>query len=181
MEPCGPGVGLAEGALRDRALARLEDYWGEAVVVRQTRYRLADCEIYAAQDLSGAAAVALDGSAVAELVALNAFSAGRGVGTALLEAIAADLEGHARLRLVTTNDNLDALRFYQRRGFRLADIRFGAVERARIEKPSIPQIGDYGIPIRDEIELECGLPAPCAGALEAPASAARVDFAGPIL
>ena len=45
------------------------------------------------------------------------------------------------------------LRFYQRRGFRLAELRPGAVDRARQLKPQIPTAGDYGIPLRDEIDL----------------------------
>jgi hypothetical protein len=57
------------------------------------------------------------------------------------------------IRLTTTNDNLDALRFYQRRGLRLVALRSGAVDRARLDKPEIPRIGDFGIPLRDEIDL----------------------------
>jgi hypothetical protein len=56
--------------------------------------------------------------------------------------------------LVTTNDNLDALRFYQRRGLRLVAVHAGAVDEARRLKPEIARVGEYGIPIRDEIELE---------------------------
>jgi hypothetical protein len=46
-----------------------------------------------------------------------------------------------------------ALRFYQRHGFRLAEIRFGVVDAARRLEPSIPLLGDHGVPIHDEIEL----------------------------
>jgi hypothetical protein len=56
--------------------------------------------------------------------------------------------------LITTNDNLDAIRFYQRRDMRIAAVAPGAADEARRIKPSIPEIGDYGIPIRDEITLE---------------------------
>jgi hypothetical protein len=60
-----------------------------------------------------------------------------------------------RIWVLTTNDNVDALRFYQRRGFRLGALRPGAVDEARrTRKPEIPEIGDHGIPLRDEIELE---------------------------
>ena len=59
-----------------------------------------------------------------------------------------------RLWLITTNDNLDALRFYQRRGWRMAKVWPDAVGESRKIKPSIPETGAYGIPIRDEIELE---------------------------
>jgi hypothetical protein len=66
--------------------------------------------------------------------------------------------GCTRLWLITTNDNVDALRFYQRRGFRLAALHAGAVDRSRTRlKPEIPEIGDHGIPLRDEIELELDL------------------------
>ena len=55
---------------------------------------------------------------------------------------------------MTTNDNLSALRFYQRRGFRLVKIWPGAVDAARKSlKPTIPQVGQNGIPIHDEIDL----------------------------
>ena len=59
---------------------------------------------------------------------------------------------------MTTNDNVDALRFYQRRGFRLAELPAGAVDRSRESlKPSIPEVGDHGIPLRDELVLERAL------------------------
>ena len=74
-----------------------------------------------------------------EIVTLNAIDRRAGIGTALIEAAV----GQARhsccreIRLTTTNDNIDALRFYQRRGFRLAELRPGAVDRSRQEKPEI--------------------------------------------
>jgi hypothetical protein len=62
--------------------------------------------------------------------------------------------GLSRIWVVTTNDNLDALRFYQRRGFRLLALRPAAVDAARRSlKPSIGTVGSYGIPLRDELEL----------------------------
>jgi ribosomal protein S18 acetylase RimI-like enzyme len=79
----------------------------------------------------------------------------RGAGTELLQALVAQVGPGVRIWLVTTNDNLDALRFYQRRGFRLAEVRPGAVDEARRTlKPGIPEAGAYGIPIRDELVLE---------------------------
>jgi RimJ/RimL family protein N-acetyltransferase len=70
---------------------------------------------------------------------------------------AAHQAGCRRLWLITTNDNTAALRFYQRRGFTLAAIHCDAVSRSRQIKPEIPLIGNDGIPIRDEIELEMWL------------------------
>ena len=64
-------------------------------------------------------------------------------------------QGCTRLWVITTNDNVDALRFYQRRGFRLVRVHRGAVDRSRASlKPEIPPVGAYGIPLRDEIELD---------------------------
>jgi ribosomal protein S18 acetylase RimI-like enzyme len=93
-----------------------------------------------------------------ELAGLVAESGQGGVGTALVEALKAEARDCWRIWVVTTNDNLDALRFYQRRGFVLAALRPGAVDAARRDlKPGISAIGDYGIPLRDEIELELRL------------------------
>jgi ribosomal protein S18 acetylase RimI-like enzyme len=78
-----------------------------------------------------------------------------GVGTALLDALVTAVAACDRIWLVTTNDNLEALRFYQRRGFVLSALRPGAVDRARERlKPQISTVGAFGIPLRDELELE---------------------------
>jgi GNAT superfamily N-acetyltransferase len=90
-----------------------------------------------------------------EIVTLNAIDRRAGIGTMLIEAAVGQARrfGCREICLTTTNDNVDALRFYQRRGFRLAELRPGAVDRARQLKPQIPTAGDYGIPLRDEIDL----------------------------
>ncbi len=59
-----------------------------------------------------------------------------------------------RLWLVTTNDNTDALAFYQRRGWDLVAVHRRAVDDARSLKPGIPSLGKGRIPIRHELELE---------------------------
>jgi GNAT superfamily N-acetyltransferase len=92
-----------------------------------------------------------------EILTLHATEQWHGVGTALIEAVEqlAARHGCARLWVITTNDNVDALRFYQRRGFRLAAVHRGAVDDSRSRlKPDIPVVGAYGIPLRDELELE---------------------------
>jgi hypothetical protein len=63
------------------------------------------------------------------------------------------IEGCERLWLTTTNDKLSALRFYKRRGFRVIQARPGAVDAARKLKPTIPVIGEHGIPVQEEIDL----------------------------
>lgn len=92
---------------------------------------------------------------VLEIVTINALDQHAGIGTLLIEAIRGEAKrrGCTEIMLTTTNDNIGALRFYQRRGFRLAALRPGAVDRSRVRKPEIPRTGDYGIPLRDEIDL----------------------------
>ena len=66
----------------------------------------------------------------------------------------ATASGCKQLWLITTNDNINALRFYQKRGFMLVAVHRNALELSRKLKPEIPMIGNDGIPLRDEIELE---------------------------
>ncbi len=91
-----------------------------------------------------------------EILSLDSLQPGMGIGTALIEAVrfCAIQQGCRRLFLTTTNDNIDAILFYQKRGFALANVRPGAVNASRLIKPEIPLIGYYGLPIRDEIEFE---------------------------
>ena len=94
-----------------------------------------------------------------EIVTLNSVNPGLGIGTALVDAVKrkARLLNCTRLWLITTNDNIDALLFYQKRGFVLEKLHRDAVTRARKMKPEIPLYGLESIPIRDEIELEMQL------------------------
>jgi GNAT superfamily N-acetyltransferase len=137
----------------------LAESWGALTVVAQgVVYRLADLPALVAVHgghIWGAVTLDVAGGAC-QLVSGNAFRPRQGVGTALIEHAArqAAHDGCGTLWCTTTNDNLDALRFYQRRGFRLARIRSGAVDAARLVKPQIPEIGAYGIPLRDELDLE---------------------------
>lgn len=91
-----------------------------------------------------------------EITTLDSLTEAAGVGTALVEtlemwALEAEMQ---RLWLVTTNDNLAALKFWQKRGYHLVAVHRNAIAQARRIKPQIPITGQDGIPIRDEIELE---------------------------
>jgi GNAT superfamily N-acetyltransferase len=139
--------------------ARIAREFGDVIVSHGRTYPTASLDrCLIAGDFEGVLAYAIDEEPVCELVAIIADTQWRGVGTALIEALRRQLgAGFTQIRLTTTNDNVDALRFYQRRGFRLAAVRPGAVDASRREKPSIPLIGDYGIPTRDEIDLTLDL------------------------
>ena len=136
----------------------LAERWGGTVIVVHGRAFEADkLPALVAGDRDGLATyqVSVNGRE-AELVTLDATVPGRGTGTMLVAALARLLraQGVTILRLTTTNDNLAALRFYQRRGFRIVGIHRDAVAVARRLKPSIPELGEHGIPLRHEIELE---------------------------
>ena len=107
-------------------------------------------------ELAGVLTYIADGDAC-EVLTLHATERRAGIGTALLGAVEerARAAGCTRVWLITTNDNVDALRFYQRRGFRLVALHAGAVDdsRARL-KPEIPRTGEHGIDLRDELVLE---------------------------
>ncbi len=96
----------------------------------------------------------IDGDA--ELVILVTTYRGAGAGTALLDAVVehAREAGWKRLWLITTNDNTDAMRMYQRAGWEWVDFRRNAITDARHLKPELPKTGDHGIAIAHEIEFE---------------------------
>jgi ribosomal protein S18 acetylase RimI-like enzyme len=79
----------------------------------------------------------------------------------LIEAVvgAARSAGCRRVWLITTNDNLTALAFYQKRGFVLTALHPNAIAESRKLKPEIPLVAENSIPIRDELELELWLDA----------------------
>jgi ribosomal protein S18 acetylase RimI-like enzyme len=91
-----------------------------------------------------------------EIITLNSLTENIGVGTALLRELEkqAISKGCKRLLVITTNDNIDALRFYQIKGFKIKAINVDIIKKSRKLKPEIPLRGLYDIEIRDEIELE---------------------------
>lgn len=95
-------------------------------------------------------------NAACEIVTLNSFEENKGIGTALINAVCsvAKTEKCTKIWLITTNDDIDAIRFYQRKGFEWVATRIDAIEVSRKIKPSIPLIGRYGIPIKHELEFE---------------------------
>jgi ribosomal protein S18 acetylase RimI-like enzyme len=135
----------------------LASRWGSTIVVAHgTKYDAAHLPGILVTDksqMSGLLTYTVGNDGL-EVVSLDAVDHGRGIGTALLDEAKRRARPTGRLWLITTNDNLDAIRFYQRRDMRITAVAPGAADEARRIKPSIPEIGDYGIPIRDEITLE---------------------------
>ena len=144
---------------RDWVRRKIVEEWGaEIIVVHGDVFRPAELPGFVAcqgEQIVGLLTYRLDGDAC-EIMSINSWRPGLGVGTALIDAARhlAIQEKCRRLYLITTNDNTDALRLYQKRGFTIAAIRLNIMEQSRRIKPEIPPTGEDGIPIRDEIELE---------------------------
>ncbi|MGG0777327.1 GNAT family N-acetyltransferase [Bacillus rugosus] len=88
-----------------------------------------------------------------EIIPLDSIIEKKGVGTALLHQVE-ETAKHAhchQIKPITTNDNVHAMAFYQKRGYQFAALFPNAVEKARRLKPEIPEKADNGILIRDEI------------------------------
>jgi ribosomal protein S18 acetylase RimI-like enzyme len=148
-----------DDASRRIAMQLVEDHWGSTCIVTRGRLHevghLAGVVAVERDELVGLATYRIEADAC-ELVTLNSLKAGIGIGSALVDAVrqAAARAGCRRLWLITTNDNMAALRFYQKHGFSLVAVYPDAMEQSRRLKPDLPRVGLDGIPLRDEIELE---------------------------
>lgn len=141
-------------------LSRLRQFWmkhwgGETMIMHGLEVRYDEVEGFVFGDWAGLITFMI-GKDQCEITSLDSLQAGRGIGTQLIDEVILEARKRNchRLFLITTNDNLNALGFYQRRGFELSALYRGAVNETRKSKPSIPLIGENRIPLRDEIELE---------------------------
>ncbi|RPJ24668.1 MAG: GNAT family N-acetyltransferase [Chloroflexi bacterium] len=147
-------------------LPRLRQFWtehwgGEEMISRGRVYRPEQLEGFVAEDGNewiGLLTFFIE-AGECEVTSLDSLRAGQGIGSMLIDRAIAEARARncKRLFLITTNDNLNALGFYQKRGFELVTLYRGAVNESRRIKPSIPLVGMNGIPLRDEIELEMRL------------------------
>jgi GNAT superfamily N-acetyltransferase len=92
----------------------------------------------------------------AEIVSMDASQQGRHIGGRLLDGAEAELRkrGVRRATIVTTNDNLRAIAFYVRRGYRIVRVALDDMDRVRKIKPTVPLLGNDNIPLRDMFEME---------------------------
>lgn len=91
-----------------------------------------------------------------EILSLDSCHEHIGIGTKLINSVIkeAKKQGCSKITLITTNDNVPAILFYQKRGFDIAEFNRNAINKARKRKPEIPLTGMYGIPIKHEIKME---------------------------
>ncbi len=133
---------------REWTVEFLKKHWGSEKIISRGR-------VYYPSALSGFVAMSgkkylglvtyLVKNKECQIMTLNSIVERKGVGTALIERVkkAARKLKCKRLWLTTTNDNVDALRFYQRKGLVFKKVYPNAVTFAREKlKPEIPLIGD---------------------------------------
>ncbi len=147
---------------RNWVAAFVKSHWGSEIVVAKGRIiRAAELDGFAAfkgKEPIGLLTYRIEGLDC-EIATIDSTVEGAGVGTALINAVRkiAKAKGCKRLWLITTNDNLNALGFYQKIGFQIIAVRPNAVDEARKLKPQISLKAANGTPIRDELELELEL------------------------
>ncbi|MFA9406483.1 MAG: GNAT family N-acetyltransferase [Anaerolineales bacterium] len=140
----------------------LVDRWGSTTIISRGRTHEADqipgYILWEKGQRMGLITYRIDGESC-EIVTLDCHVEGKGIGKAMIDTMRnrAKVSGCDRLWIITTNDNLPAQCFYQKRGFLLTKLYPGAVGASRLLKPSIPLVGYADIPIRDEIRLEMHL------------------------
>ena len=152
--------------LSQNDLPRLRQFWidhwgGEEMITRGKIFRPEHLEGFVVEDGEewiGLLTFAI-GDGECEVTSLDSLHEGKGIGSKLIDQAIKEARGRGckRLFLITTNDNLNALGFYQKRGFEIAAIYRGAVNESRKIKPDIPLVGYNNIPLRDEIELQMSL------------------------
>jgi ribosomal protein S18 acetylase RimI-like enzyme len=144
-------------------LPRLRQFWiehwgGEEMIAHGKIYRVEQLEGFVIENEKewiGLLTFFIEGDEC-EVTSLDSLRAGQGLGSTLMDKAIEEARARncERLFLITTNDNLNALGFYQKRGLAIVAVYPGAVNESRKIKPGIPLVGMNGIPLRDEIELE---------------------------
>lgn len=91
-----------------------------------------------------------------EIISLDSLHENQGIGSKLLGAVIHEAKERKlqKIVLITTNDNINAMKFYQKRGFDMVRLFHDALAVSRKLKPEIPLIGENSIPLRHEIEFE---------------------------
>lgn len=96
---------------------------------------------------------------ILEITSLDSIQENQGIGSKLVDAVIHEAKDRKlqKVVLITTNDNINAIRFYQKRGFDMARLFHNALDISRKIKPEIPLIGENSIPLRHEIEFELSI------------------------
>lgn len=145
--------------LRKDVVDFISDNWGSPIIVSKGKVHFADIlEGYAAVEngkIDGVITYSIE-NGECEIVSLDSLVENQGIGSNLINKVIEKAKENKcrRVWLITTNDNTKAIRYYQKRGFYMKEIRINAIQRSRKLKPQIPLYGFDNIPILHEIEFE---------------------------
>jgi N-acetylglutamate synthase-like GNAT family acetyltransferase len=148
----------------DAARELIVKTWGDdALIIYGRPHRTADMQLLSAVNVNGEMLGTAFYKVNNTMVLLGAIVVNgpthRGVATRLFEAVVEETRkaGMKKIRACTSNDNFDAMRFYQKRGMRFLSLFPGAVDAFRAMRPGLRRVGHHGIPVRDMIELDLDL------------------------
>lgn len=96
---------------------------------------------------------------ILEIISLDSLRENQGIGNELVETVIHEAKERnlQKIVVITTNDNINAIRFYQKRGFDMVHLFRNAMDISRKLKPEIPLVGENSIPLRHEIEFELSI------------------------
>ena len=144
---------------RQSVISFFKEHWGSAkMIISSGTFDCAQLDGYMYEEdemILGLLTYVVHEDAL-EVISLDSIREGQGIGTQLMHEaeLLAKEKGLTKITLITTNDNLTALKFYQKRGYRIVEVIPDAVAEARKVKPTIPLIGNDDIPLHDELLLE---------------------------
>jgi ribosomal protein S18 acetylase RimI-like enzyme len=145
--------------MRNKIADFFSENWGAPIIVTRGKiHTVEDVQGYAViidEEIKSLITYCIE-KGECEIVSLDSQIENQGIGTSLIEKVIETAKEHQckRVWLITTNDNIKAIRFYQRRGFNIAGLYINAIQESRRIKPQIPLYGFDEIPILHEIEFE---------------------------
>ena len=143
----------------NKAVSEIIKGWGSDILVSRGKpHKAQDLDgilVYENEEIIGLGLYYIENNEC-EIALLETFIQNKGIGTKIIEKVIKIAKENMckRIWLVTTNSNINAIKFYQKRGFDISNIYINAMDEARKIKPEIPEIAENGIKIKDEIEFE---------------------------
>ena len=148
---------------KDKVVAFITESWGIPLIsYRGTPHyidKLPGYFIEKDNNIVGAITYFINDKNECEIVSIDSALENIGIGSKLINTVIEKAKSLncCRVWLITTNDNANAIKFYQKRGFNMSALYLNEVEKSRKVKPQIPLYGIDNIPVLHEIEFEIKL------------------------
>ncbi|WP_138494450.1 GNAT family N-acetyltransferase [Paenibacillus pinistramenti] len=144
---------------KEQVTAFFKQKWGSSLMASKGRVhhleQLPGLAVVSEEQITGLLTYQIAGGEC-EIVTVNSTVRGQGTAALMLDELQhiAAAKGCTRMWCIVTNDNIHAIRFFQKNGMTLCSFYRNALEDNRRLKPQIPMTGQDGIPIEHELELE---------------------------